>query len=185
VLAGTSSAAEVALSPPGTTRLKVMTAGATTAVLPGVEHDVVAAMLADLRLDSRFVIIEASAVGDTPGAFTLAEFADAAIVAIEVNATRRSDVEDCLQRLDRLGTVALGAAVIPATGAAAADQLRPRTDAATSGRVRPVAPGAHGTGLAGGQRQAPSTGSDAESPETPVRSDRTPDKDPADSAAGA
>jgi len=144
--------------------------------------DVVAAMLADLRLDSRFVIIEASAVGDAPGAFTLAEFADAAIIAIEVNATRRSDVEDCLQRLNRLGTVALGAAVIPATGA---DRLRPRTDAATSGRVRPVAPSAHGTGLAGGQRQPPSAGSDAESPETPARSDRTPDKDPADSAAGA
>jgi capsular polysaccharide biosynthesis protein len=185
VLGGTTSAAEVALSPPGTTRLKVITAGATTTVLPGAEHDVVAAMLADLRLDSRFVIIEASAVSDTPGAFTLAEFADAAIIAIEENATRRSDVEDCLQRLDRLGTVALGAAVIPATSAAAADRLRPRTDAATSGRVRPVAPSAHGTGLTGGQRQAPSTGSDAESPETPVRSDRTPDKDPADSAAGA
>ena len=136
VLAGTTSAAEVALSPPGTTRLKVITAGATTAVLPGVEHDVVAAMLADLRLDSRFVIIEASAVGDTPGAFTLAEFADAAIVAIEENATRRSDVEDCLQRLDRLGTVALGAAVIPATPA-------PGSAPATHGRGNP-GPGAPG-----------------------------------------
>jgi hypothetical protein len=106
-------------------------------------------------------------------------------VAIEENATRRSDVEDCLLRLDRLGTVALGAAVIPATSAAAAERLRPRTDAAASGRARPVAPGAHGTGLAGGQRRPPSAGGDAESPETPVRSDRTPDKDPADSAAGA
>ena len=127
VLAGTASATEVVLSPPGTTRLKVMTAGATTAVLPGAERDAVDAVLADLRLDSRFVIIEASAVSDAPGAFTLAEFADVAIVAIEENATLRSDVEDCLLRLDRLGTVALGAAVIPATSAAAADRLRPRT----------------------------------------------------------
>ena len=155
VLAGTASATEVVLSPPGTTRLKVMTAGATTAVLPGAERDVVNTVLADLRLDSRFVIIEASAVGDAPGAFTLAEFADVAIVAIEEIATLRSDAEDCLLRLDRLGTVALGAAVIPATSAAAADRPRPRTDEASSRRVRPVVPGAHGTGLAGGQRQAP------------------------------
>jgi capsular polysaccharide biosynthesis protein len=181
VLAGTASATEVALSPPGTTRLRVMTAGGTTAVLPGAERDVVKTVLADLRLDSRFVIIEASAVADAPGAFTLAEFADVAIVAIEENATLRSDVEDCLLRLDRLGTVALGAAVIPATSAAAADRLRPRTDEASSRRVRPVVPDAHSTGLAGGQRQAPSADSDAESP---VRSGRTPDKDPADSAAG-
>jgi capsular polysaccharide biosynthesis protein/Mrp family chromosome partitioning ATPase len=185
VLAGTTSAAEIALSPPGTTRLRVITAGATTAVLPGVEHDVVSALLADLKLDSRFVIIEASAVGDAPGAFTLAEFADAAIVAIEENATRRSDVEECLLRLDRLGTVALGAAVVPATGAAAADQLRPRTDAETSGRARPVARSARRSEFAGGQRQASPNDSDAGPPETPVRSDRAPDKDPADSAAGS
>jgi capsular polysaccharide biosynthesis protein len=184
VLAGTTSATEVALKPPGTTRLKVITAGASAAVLPGAEHDVVNAMLADLQLDSRFVIIEASAVGDAPGAFTLAEFADAAIVAIEENATQRRDVEDCLLRLDRLGTVALGAAVIPATSAAAADRLRPRTDAGAAGRARTTAPTAHGAGLAGGQGQALKT-SDAEPPEAPVRSDRTPDKDPADSAAGA
>lgn len=186
ILAGTASVPDVALEPPGTTRLEVITAGQNASTLASVEQDAIRSMLDDLRLDARFVIIEVSSVGDAPGAFTLAEFADAAIVAIEENVTQRADVEDCLLRLDRLGTAVLGAAVIPATGGAdGVDRLRPRSDAGTPRGTQPAAPSARAARLAGEQHEALPAGTDAEQPGPPVDGDRAPDKDPADSAAGA
>jgi capsular polysaccharide biosynthesis protein/Mrp family chromosome partitioning ATPase len=188
VLAGTASLSEVMRKAPGTTRLQVITAGADTSVaLSGVERDVIRRVVADLSLDARFVIIEASAVGDAAETFGLAEFADAAIVAIEESATRRSDVEDCLNRLDRLGTIAVGAAVIPASRGTGARRIQPRGEENFRRPMRQTV--LNSRSAADRNREAPLLTRSTKAgrgDEEPVESDVTqPRRNPADSAAGA
>ena len=187
VLAGTAAVSEVARKPPGTTRLRVITAGADASIaLSGVEREVIRCVVADLRQDARFVIIEANAVGDEAETFTLAEFADAAIVAIEESSTRRGDAEDCLNRLDRLGTIALGAAVIPASGRAGPGRIHPRREETVA---RPMRQMVNARAAADGSHEPLPLSRNTEpksEDEEPTQSDSTPPhKDPADSAAGA
>jgi len=117
VLAGTATIGEVARRIPELGRLRVITPGIdVSAALFNLQHDVSRRLVADLRSDAGYVVIEAQSVGEGADTFTLAEFADAAIVAIEVSATSRRDAADCVSRLDRLRTPVLGAAVVPASG---------------------------------------------------------------------
>ena len=103
-----------------------------SAPLSGMRHESTRRMLDDLRSDARYVVIEASAVGGGADAFILAEFADAAIVAIEVARTRRRDAADCLRRLERLRTTVLGAAVVPASGRRRRERPLPGADEVTA-----------------------------------------------------
>jgi hypothetical protein len=70
--------------------------------------------MTDLRRLARYVIIEVRATGEVADAFGLAEFADAAIVVVEISSTRKTDAARCAGRLDRMRTIILGSAVIPA-----------------------------------------------------------------------
>jgi uncharacterized protein involved in exopolysaccharide biosynthesis/Mrp family chromosome partitioning ATPase len=117
VLAGSASVSEVARTPAGVDRLRVITPGTEAAnALFSLQHDVSKRLMAELCSGARYVVIETQSVGKESSTFTLAEFADAAIVVIEVARTKQGDVADCLRRLERMRTAVLGAAVIAGSG---------------------------------------------------------------------
>ena len=114
VLAGGATISEVARRPADFARLRVVTPGVDSAgALQNLQHESCRRLISELRRDARYVIIEAQSVGEDAETFTLAEFADAALLAVEVGGTRRPDALDCVHRLDRLRTPVLGAAVLP------------------------------------------------------------------------
>jgi capsular polysaccharide biosynthesis protein len=115
VLSGSATAAEVARRPANEARLRVITPGLdTSGVLVHLQYEASRRLLGELCRDARYVIVEVQSVGEDSDAFALAEFADAAIMAIETSLTTRSGAADCLLRLDRLRTSVLGAVVLPA-----------------------------------------------------------------------
>src|SRR5450755_185681 len=141
ILAGTATASEVARRPPDEQRLRVITPGIdTSGVLLHLQYEASRRLLSQLRHEARYVIVEVQSVGEDSDAFALAEFADAAIMAIETSLTTRSGAADCLQRLDRLRTSVLGAVVLPA----------PSTK-----KSRRPAPPPQPTGHAGSQQSRP------------------------------
>src|SRR6266567_2792364 len=114
VLAGTATVSEAARRPAEVARLRVITPGVdTAAALNHLQHDVTRRIVAELQRDARYVVIEAQATGDGADTFSLAEFADAAVVVIEVSSTRQSEAADSIHRLDRMRTAVLGATVLP------------------------------------------------------------------------
>jgi capsular polysaccharide biosynthesis protein len=114
VLAGTATVSEVARRPAEVARLRVITPGVdTSAALNHLQHDATRRIVAELQRDARYVVIEAQATGEGADTFSLAEFADAALVVIEVSGTRQSEAADSIRRLDRMRTAVLGATVLP------------------------------------------------------------------------
>jgi capsular polysaccharide biosynthesis protein/Mrp family chromosome partitioning ATPase len=89
---------------------------AGNATVRDVVHDTARALTSQLRRDARYVIIEAQAADDGADTFALGEFADAAVVTIEVARTTKSEAIDCVRRLRQLRTPVLGAAILPALG---------------------------------------------------------------------
>jgi hypothetical protein len=97
--------------------LWVITPGADPSLgLYNLQHDTARALMAQLRHDARYVVVEAPAGGDAADTFGLGEFADAALVTIEVGNTERAEAADCVRRLRQLRTPIIGAAVLPALG---------------------------------------------------------------------
>jgi capsular polysaccharide biosynthesis protein len=114
VLAGNATVSEVARRPADFPRLRVVTPGVDTSfALYNFQHDATRDLIAELRRSTPFVIIEAQATSEGGDTFALAEFADAALITVEVGKSTRPEVADCLLRLDRLRTTVLGAALIP------------------------------------------------------------------------
>jgi succinoglycan biosynthesis transport protein ExoP len=115
VMAGKATLGDAARRMAENARLRVLTPGETPAALADhLEYDTNQGLMADLRRLARYVIVEVRADGEVPDAFGLAEFADVAIVAVEISSTRKADVAGCVARLDRMRTLILGAAVLPA-----------------------------------------------------------------------
>jgi len=114
VLGGTATVAEVTRQAADVSGLEVITPGRDPATAPGqVRHDVTERLVGGLRRDARYVIICGLASGDGADTFGLAGFADAALVVIELDRTRRPELAACLRRLDRVQTPVLGAALLP------------------------------------------------------------------------
>jgi capsular polysaccharide biosynthesis protein/Mrp family chromosome partitioning ATPase len=114
VLSGNATVSEVARRPADFPRLRVVTPGVDTSfALYNFQHDATRELISELRRSFPFVIIEAQAAGEGGDTFALAEFADAALIAVEVGKARRPEVAECLRRLDRLRTTVLGAVLIP------------------------------------------------------------------------
>jgi capsular polysaccharide biosynthesis protein/Mrp family chromosome partitioning ATPase len=114
LIAGKARVSEVARSTAESSRLRVITPGMdSAAALSEVEYDASRRMVAGLRNEVRYVVIEAEGTAGGADTLSLAEFADVAIVVAEVGKTRRSEVTACLRRLERLRTEVLGAVVIP------------------------------------------------------------------------
>jgi Mrp family chromosome partitioning ATPase len=127
VVAGIATIREVTRRSAEVPGLGVVLPGTDSAtVLSDVQNDVLHRVASELRSDAGYVVVEAPADGFD--AFVLAEFADAAIVTVELNGTMRPEAAGCIQRLEQLRTAVLGAAVAP--------RLRDRTPP----RSQPSAP---------------------------------------------
>ncbi len=141
VLTGAARVSEVAAPAGDLPRLRVITPGidASRAVLV-MQQAKLKRLISDVLDDARYVVIEVQSMGENSDAFGLAQFADAAIVAIEIQRSRSDDIVDCVRRLSRLGTPVLGAALLRPSGSAA---RRPRGQApvqvpySTAGRAAP------------------------------------------------
>jgi uncharacterized protein involved in exopolysaccharide biosynthesis/Mrp family chromosome partitioning ATPase len=113
VMSGRASVREVARTPAAVPGLWVITPGADASVIAHfMQHDTARALVSQLRHDARYVIIEAQAAEDGADTFALAEFADAALVAVEASRTRSTEAGECVRRLRRLRAPVIGVAVL-------------------------------------------------------------------------
>jgi len=81
-----------------------------------LQYDTARALTSQLRRDARFVVVEVQAGDEGADTFALAEFADAALVTVEIERTLRDEAGVCIKRLQRMRVPVLGAAVLPAIG---------------------------------------------------------------------
>jgi capsular polysaccharide biosynthesis protein len=117
LIGGSATVRDVVQGPPGMPGLWVITPGADPSLaFYHLQHDTGRALTTQLRRDARYVIIEAQAADDGADTFALGEFADAALVTIEVARSTKSEAIDCVRRLRQLRTPVLGAVVLPALG---------------------------------------------------------------------
>ena len=115
VLAGRATVTDVARCPAEVPGLRVITPGAETSLaIYQLQHDRAQALTSQLRRDARFIIIEVQATEDGADTFALAEFADVAIVTVEIPRTTRLSAGESIRRLRQLRTPILGAAVLSA-----------------------------------------------------------------------
>jgi capsular polysaccharide biosynthesis protein/MinD-like ATPase involved in chromosome partitioning or flagellar assembly len=119
LLATDSSAYEagdrVAIAP----QLRVIGPGsAALADAEELRQDAVDQLLADLRTDARWIVVESPSIVANVDAYTLAQAADAAILVVEVPTATSDQVLTSIEQLDRMSANVLGAAVLPALGAA-------------------------------------------------------------------
>ena len=114
VLAGQATVGEVASGPASAPGLWVIPPGADTSLAEyNLQHDTAKALTAQLRRDARFVVIEVQSAEDGPDTLALAEFADAALLTVETQRTRRQDADGVLRQLRQMRTQLLGVAVLP------------------------------------------------------------------------
>ena len=117
LIAGNATVRDVVQGPAGMPGLWVITPGADPSLaFYHLQHDTARALTSQLRRDARYVIIEAQAADDGADTFALGEFADAALVTIEVDRSTKSDALECTRRLRQLRTPVLGTAMLPALG---------------------------------------------------------------------
>jgi capsular polysaccharide biosynthesis protein/Mrp family chromosome partitioning ATPase len=115
VLTGAARPGDVLFPPADLPRLRVITPGFDVArATSAIQQSAVKHVIDDLRAEAKYVIIEVQSVGENSDTFSLARFADAAIVAVEVGRSRPRDIADCATRLGRLGAKVLGTAILPA-----------------------------------------------------------------------
>jgi capsular polysaccharide biosynthesis protein len=118
LVAGSATVRDVVRGPAGMPGLWVITPGADPSLANyHLQYDTARALTSQLRRDARYVVIEAPVTDDGADTFGLGEFADAALVTIELERTTKTEANDCVRRLRRLRTPVLGAAVMPAIGA--------------------------------------------------------------------
>ena len=113
VLAGRVELREALQSTPCLPSLRIITTGGRTAEgLPNSRA--LADMLAALRAQADYVIIEAPSMATAPtDARTLLQLADAAMLVVELRRTRRAEIAEAAEQLRRIGTPLLGAVVLP------------------------------------------------------------------------
>ena len=152
VLAGKATVSEVAERPADTARLRVITPGLDTGLVSyDFQHDVNRRLIYELRRDTAMVIIEAQAAGTSADTFSLGEFADTALVVVEVGRTKRPEIAEALHRLAGLRTPVLGAVLVPRFGMPAAAPVVRRGPATAK---RPVGPAEERSALRS-QRRSP------------------------------
>ncbi|MDA8321045.1 MAG: Wzz/FepE/Etk N-terminal domain-containing protein [Actinomycetota bacterium] len=118
LLAGTASLAEVARQAANLPGLRVITGYRSVGTSYETRHDRLTDVMASLRDQSRFVVLEVQSVGDEASEFGIAEFADAAIVTARVGTSKVADVADCLRRLHLVRTSPFGVVLMPRAGRA-------------------------------------------------------------------
>ena len=99
LIAGNATVRDVVQGPAGMPGLWVITPGADPSLaFYHLQHDTARALTSQLRRDARYVIIEAQAADDGADTFALGEFADAAVVTIEVDRSTKTDALECVRR---------------------------------------------------------------------------------------
>jgi capsular polysaccharide biosynthesis protein len=143
LVAGDAVVREVARAPAGIPGLWVITPGADISLaIYNLQHDKARALTSQLRRDARYVVIEAQATEDGADTFALGEFADAAILTVEVSRTKTPEAADCVRRLRLLRTPLLGAVVGPALSGRVS--VRPPKQGQPRPRARMSEPGRDG-----------------------------------------
>ncbi len=107
---GDLSVDELALQPAGFPGLRVLVLDEDLHDLHHRQARVLAEQLHD-RAD--YTVVEAPAAGAGPDSLALAEYCAGALLAVEISATRREDIEESVQRMNRLGTRVLGLVAVP------------------------------------------------------------------------
>jgi Mrp family chromosome partitioning ATPase len=98
---------------PRAPRLQVITPGGTASAAGLLQSEAVRATLDALRELARFVVVEAPSAAAGADAQSLAGLTDAAIVVVEADLTRRTEVSDAVVQLRTIGTHVLGAVLLP------------------------------------------------------------------------
>jgi len=113
VLIGAARVSEVANPAGELPRLRIITPGLDVArAVMDMQQAKLKRLISDAQDDARFVVIEVQSAGESSDSFSLAQFAEFAIVVAEVERSRPADIVDCVQRLGRLGTPVLGTTIL-------------------------------------------------------------------------
>ncbi|MFZ0045041.1 MAG: Wzz/FepE/Etk N-terminal domain-containing protein [Streptosporangiaceae bacterium] len=114
VIAGSATVDEVARQVADIPELEVVGPGLDrTVALYDIRHEAAERLAGGLRARSGYVVMEAQASGDSPDAYTLGPLVDSALLVVEMQRTRKSDLADCMKRLEMLRVPVLGAVVLP------------------------------------------------------------------------
>ncbi len=144
LVAGKTMVDKVARSPRGFPELRVVgPGGAGLATAPSNTYTARRRLISELRAQARYVIVESPLSSEASPAFSLAEFADAAIVVVEASNTRRRDLDSWLRHLERIRIPVLGSVMVPADRAARSRRRRIRLRPGRSRRTTPPQPPDH------------------------------------------
>jgi Mrp family chromosome partitioning ATPase len=113
VLAGKANLGEATQRAARNPTLRVITAGGTASAAGLLQSQALKDIIATLRANTGYLVIEAPSTSAGADAQSLASLADAAIIAVELRRTRRPDIADASEQLRRVGTPVLGAIVMP------------------------------------------------------------------------
>lgn len=113
VLAGRANLGEATQRAARNPTLRVITVGGTGSAAGLWQSQALRDMLATLRGNADYVVIEAPSTSTGADAQSLASLADAAIIAVEARRTLRPEVIDAAEQLRRVGTGLLGAVLMP------------------------------------------------------------------------
>jgi uncharacterized protein involved in exopolysaccharide biosynthesis len=113
VVSGRATVGEVAAGPAAAPGLWVIPPGDDVSLVEYLQYDTARSLTSQLRRDARFVIIEAPATADGADTFALAGFADAALLTVQANRTRRPEASEVIRRLGAMRIPLLGAVVMP------------------------------------------------------------------------
>lgn len=124
VLAGKANLGEATQRAARNPTLRVITAGGTASAAGLLQSQALKDIIATLRANTGYLVIEAPSTSTGADAQSLASLADAAIIAVELRRTLRPDIADATEQLRRVGTPVLGAVVMP--------RLKPPTENAST-----------------------------------------------------
>lgn len=113
VLAGSAKLSEATQRAARNPTLRVITAGGTGSAAGLWQSQILREMIATLRGNADYLVIEAPSTSTGADAQSLASLADAAILAVELGKTKRPEILDAAEQLRRVGKQVLGAVLMP------------------------------------------------------------------------
>ena len=108
--AGDLSVDALALQPAGFPGLRLIVLAEE---LHDLNHAQARVLAEQLRDHADYTVVEAPAGSAGPDSLALAEYCGAALLTVEISATRREDIEESIQRITRLGAPVLGLVAVP------------------------------------------------------------------------
>ena len=113
VLAGKVPLETVTQRAPGNPWLRIVAAGGTASASGFLQSQTLREILSQLRAQADYIVIEAPSTANSADAQSLASFADAAIVVVELRRTTHSEVRDAADQLKSVSTSLVGGVVLP------------------------------------------------------------------------